>query len=49
MVAMARGVLYNPRWPWHAAEELGAEADYAVPYIRCRPAMWPEAFADEPT
>lgn len=49
MVAMARGVLYDPRWAWHAAEELGAEVDYAVQYVRCRPAMWPEAFVDDST
>ena len=24
MVALARGMLYDPRWPWHAAAELGA-------------------------
>ena len=32
MVAMARGMLYDPRFPWHAAEALGVEIDdlYAV-------------------
>src|SRR5690606_9000548 len=24
-VALARGILYDPRWPWHAAAELGAK------------------------
>jgi 2,4-dienoyl-CoA reductase-like NADH-dependent reductase (Old Yellow Enzyme family) len=47
LVALARGVLYDPRWVWHAAEALGAEAAYPMPYERSRPAMWPEAFADE--
>jgi len=23
LVALGRGILYNPRWPWHAAAELG--------------------------
>ncbi|VTR47547.1 NADPH dehydrogenase [Serratia fonticola] len=23
MVALARGILYNPRWPWHAAAKTG--------------------------
>ena len=45
MVALARGLLYDPRWAWHAAEALGAEANYPVQYERSRPAMWPEAFA----
>ena len=25
LVAIARGMLNDPRWPWHAAEELGAD------------------------
>ena len=38
MVALARGMLYNPRWAWHAAAELGAEVAYPNQYQRCRPA-----------
>ncbi|NQW01064.1 MAG: NADH:flavin oxidoreductase/NADH oxidase [Rhodospirillales bacterium] len=34
MVALARGMLYNPRWAWHAAEALNAEAAYAPQYMR---------------
>ena len=37
VVAMARGMLYNPRWPWHAARELGAEITFPNQYLRCRP------------
>ena len=37
MIAMARGLLYNPRWPWHAARELGAEPDYPKQYRRAHP------------
>ncbi len=44
MIALARGMLYNPRWAWHAAEALGADAAYPVQYERSRPATWPEAF-----
>ena len=47
LVALARGALYDPRWVWHAAEALGAEAAYPVQHERSRPAMWPEAFAEE--
>ncbi len=36
-VALARGMLYDPRWPWHAAESLGAEAHYPNQYLRCQP------------
>jgi 2,4-dienoyl-CoA reductase-like NADH-dependent reductase (Old Yellow Enzyme family) len=47
LVALARGVLYDPRWVWHASLALGAEAAYPVQYERSRPALWPEAFAEE--
>ena len=30
MVALARGMLYDPRWGWHAAAELGGEVDRAA-------------------
>ncbi len=37
VVALARGMLYNPRWAWHAAEQLGAEITYPNQYLRCQP------------
>ncbi|HET6397372.1 MAG TPA: NADH:flavin oxidoreductase/NADH oxidase [Pseudoxanthomonas sp.] len=36
-VALARGILYDPRWPWHAAAELGATLRPAPQYLRCEP------------
>ena len=39
MVALARGMIFNPRWPWHAAIELGAEPTFPVQYERAHPAM----------
>lgn len=36
-VALARGILYDPRWPWRAAVELGAEIDGPPQYWRSRP------------
>jgi 2,4-dienoyl-CoA reductase-like NADH-dependent reductase (Old Yellow Enzyme family) len=44
MVALARGMLYEPRWVWRAAEELGAEAAYPPQYARGAPERWPQAF-----
>jgi 2,4-dienoyl-CoA reductase-like NADH-dependent reductase (Old Yellow Enzyme family) len=44
MVAIARGMLYDPRWAWHAAEEFLTEAYYPPQYLRCRPSTWPQAF-----
>jgi 2,4-dienoyl-CoA reductase-like NADH-dependent reductase (Old Yellow Enzyme family) len=37
MIALARAVLYNPRWPWHAAAELGAQAKAPPQYLRSEP------------
>ncbi len=37
MVALARGMLYNPRWPWHAAAQLGAQVDAPPQYWRSPP------------
>ncbi|MCD7098060.1 NADH:flavin oxidoreductase/NADH oxidase [Stenotrophomonas sp. MMGLT7] len=36
-VALARGILYDPRWPWHAAAELGDSLAPAPQYLRCEP------------
>ena len=40
MVGLARPILYNPRWPWMAAEELGASAFYPPQYERAQPSKW---------
>ena len=37
MIALARGMLYDPRWAWHAAAELGATVDAPPQYWRCQP------------
>jgi 2,4-dienoyl-CoA reductase-like NADH-dependent reductase (Old Yellow Enzyme family) len=37
LVAMARGMLYDPRWPWHAAAELGGTVDAPQQYWRSAP------------
>ena len=34
LVALGRGILNDPRWPWHAAEELGAVANVPEQYAR---------------
>ena len=44
VVALARGMMFDPRWAWHAAEELGAETEYPKMYARCEPSQWPEVF-----
>lgn len=37
MVALARGMLYDPRWTWHAATALGVDAVYPNQYERASP------------
>ncbi len=37
MVALARAMLYDPRWPWHAAAELGATVEAPPQYWRAQP------------
>ncbi len=37
VIGIARGALYNPRWPWHAAAELGAQVRAPDQYLRCQP------------
>jgi 2,4-dienoyl-CoA reductase-like NADH-dependent reductase (Old Yellow Enzyme family) len=37
LVALARAMLYDPRWPWHAAAELGATVEASPPYWRSQP------------
>ncbi len=41
MVALARGILYNPRWPWHAAAHLGASVESPPQYLRSQPRQFP--------
>jgi 2,4-dienoyl-CoA reductase-like NADH-dependent reductase (Old Yellow Enzyme family) len=36
-VALARAILYDPRWPWHAAAALGATVAAPSQYLRCAP------------
>ena len=43
-VALARGLLYNPRWPWHAAAALGASVDAPHQYWRSQPREHPQLF-----
>lgn len=43
MVALARGMLSDPRWAWHAAAELGATAFAPAQYWRAAPMLAPGA------
>jgi 2,4-dienoyl-CoA reductase-like NADH-dependent reductase (Old Yellow Enzyme family) len=39
LVALGRGMLFNPRWPWHAAMALGEQVYYPPQYERSHPKM----------
>jgi 2,4-dienoyl-CoA reductase-like NADH-dependent reductase (Old Yellow Enzyme family) len=45
LVALARTILYDPRWPWHAAARLGAQVRVPPQYLRSQPARYPTLFA----
>jgi NADPH2 dehydrogenase len=40
MVALARAMLDNPHWGWHAAQVLGAEVARPPQYQRAAPKVW---------
>ncbi len=39
-ISLARAMLFNPRWPQHAAVALGVEAEYPPQYQRAAPKVW---------
>lgn len=44
MVALARGILYDPRWPWHAAAELSSKVQPPPQYLRSAPRQHRDLF-----
>lgn len=48
MVALARGMLYDPRWAWHAAAELNDNATFPPQYARSHPSMQGEPVPGNP-
>ena len=46
-IALARGILYDPRWPWHAAAALGGRVKAARQYQRCQPRQFPGLFDED--
>ena len=43
-VALARGILYDPRWPWHAAAHLGGHVRAPEQYLRAQPPQYRALF-----
>jgi 2,4-dienoyl-CoA reductase-like NADH-dependent reductase (Old Yellow Enzyme family) len=41
LVALARAMLYDPRWPWHAAAHFGVTVKAPKQYLRSQPGRYP--------
>lgn len=48
LVGLARTILYDPRWPWHAAAALGGQVAAADQYLRCQPSRLRDLFVKVP-
>jgi len=44
MIALARTILYEPRWPWHAAATLGGQVRAPQQYLRSQPRQFKDLF-----
>lgn len=44
LIALARTIIYDPRWPWHAAAHLGATVKAPKQYLRSQPSRYRELF-----
>jgi 2,4-dienoyl-CoA reductase-like NADH-dependent reductase (Old Yellow Enzyme family) len=47
MIALARTILYDPRWPWHAAAELGGHVRVPNQYLRSQPHQFKDLFESD--
>jgi 2,4-dienoyl-CoA reductase-like NADH-dependent reductase (Old Yellow Enzyme family) len=46
MIALARAMLYDPRWPWHAAAALGGHVTAPKQYLRSQPRQYRALFEE---
>jgi 2,4-dienoyl-CoA reductase-like NADH-dependent reductase (Old Yellow Enzyme family) len=44
LIALARTILYDPRWPWHAAAHFGARVRAPNQYLRSQPRQFRDLF-----
>jgi 2,4-dienoyl-CoA reductase-like NADH-dependent reductase (Old Yellow Enzyme family) len=44
LIALARAILYDPRWPWHAAAHFGASVRAPNQYLRSQPPRFKTLF-----
>ena len=48
LVALARGLLYDPHWPWHAAAHFGAQVKAPSQYLRSQPRQFRDLLVPMP-
>ncbi len=46
LIALARAILYDPRWPWHAAAALGGRVRAPNQYLRSQPRRFKDLFLE---
>ena len=44
LICIGRAALWDPRWAWHAAEELGDETAYPQKMMASHPKLRPQLF-----
>ena len=44
LIALARTILFDPRWPWHAAAHFGAKVKAPDQYLRSQPRQYRDLF-----
>jgi 2,4-dienoyl-CoA reductase-like NADH-dependent reductase (Old Yellow Enzyme family) len=44
-IALARAILYDPRWPWHAAAHFGVSVTAPDQYLRAQPRQFKDLFS----
>ena len=48
-IALARAILYDPRWPWHAAAHFGDHIKAPDQYLRSQPRQYKDLFSVKAT
>jgi 2,4-dienoyl-CoA reductase-like NADH-dependent reductase (Old Yellow Enzyme family) len=48
LIGLARAILYDPRWPWHAAAHFGASVKAPSQYLRSQPRAYSTLFEKRP-
>ncbi|WP_374648422.1 tRNA-dihydrouridine synthase, partial [Rhizorhabdus sp.] len=47
LIGLARTLLYDPRWPWHAAAHFGAQVKVPPQYLRSQPRRFRDLLVED--